>query len=173
MNHYLFAIIFFLPAGASNVAPILAKRIPLLRHWKTPLDGGAKYRGKRILGPNKSWRGLITGILAGGLVGLVLYPLITDVSSSVEHFIIGATIGFGALLGDAIESFFKRQRGVKSGDSWLLFDQLDYVIGALLFGSLFIRLSLADYAAVVFFYFFGHLIMTYVGFLLGLKDKPI
>ncbi len=173
MNHFLFAIIFFLPAGAGNVAPILAKHIPLLRHWKTPLDGGATFRGKRVLGPNKSWRGLVTGVLAGGLVGLVLYPIITDVSSSAEHFIIGATIGFGALLGDALESFFKRQRGVKSGDSWLLFDQLDYVIGALVFGALFVRLSFADYLAVIVFYFVGHLIMTYIGFLLGLKDKPI
>lgn len=173
MNHILFALLFFLPAGTANVAPILAKRIPLIQHWTAPLDGGLKFRGKRLLGKNKSWRGLITGVLAGALTGLLIYPLLSDTSGAIEHMFIGGAIGFGAILGDAVESFFKRQRGVQSGDSWLLFDQIDYVIGALLFGSLFVRFNPIDYVAVIAAYFIGHLIMTYVGFLLGLKDKPI
>jgi hypothetical protein len=173
MNHYLFAILFFLPAGYANVAPILAKRIPILKHWTAPIDMGMKYRRKRLLGKNKSWRGLITGVLAGGLTGWVLYPLINQTGGPLEHFLLGATIGFGALLGDAVESFFKRQRGVKSGDSWLLFDQLDYVLGSMLFSLIFIRLDIRDYLAVIAFYFFGHLVMAYLGFLLGLKDKPL
>lgn len=174
MNHYLFAIIFFMPAGIANIAPIIANKIPLLNRWKTPIDLGKKVRGKRMLGQNKSWRGLLTGTVSGGLLALLVYPIIgNQISSSVEHFIIGATLGFGALLGDAIESFFKRQKGIKSGSSWLLFDQLDYVIGAILFSLLFVRLEVSDYLAVVAFYFVGHLIMTYVGYVLHLKDKPI
>ncbi len=174
MNHYLFAIIFFMPAGIANIAPIIANKIPLLNRWKTPIDLGKKVRGKRMLGQNKSWRGLLTGTVSGGLLALLVYPIIgSQISSSVEHFIIGATLGFGALLGDAIESFFKRQKGIKSGSSWLLFDQLDYVIGAILFSLLFVRLEVSDYLAVVAFYFVGHLIMTYVGYVLHLKDKPI
>ncbi len=163
-----------MPAGIANIAPIIANKIPLLNRWKTPIDLGKKVRGKRMLGQNKSWRGLLTGTVSGGLLALLVYPIIgSQISSSVEHFIIGATLGFGALLGDAIESFFKRQKGIKSGSSWLLFDQLDYVIGAILFSLLFVRLEVSDYLAVVAFYFVGHLIMTYVGYVLHLKDKPI
>lgn len=173
MNHFLFAILFFLPAGIANVAPILAKRIPFLKYWTSPLDMGLTFRNKRILGKNKSWRGLVTGVVAGGLTGVVMYPFINQIGSSLEHFIIGGTIGFGALLGDAVESFFKRQRGIKSGDSWLLFDQIDYVVGALLFSRIYIQLDIRDYLAVLAFYFIGHFIMTYLGFLLGLKEKPI
>lgn len=174
MNHYLFAILFFLPAGLANIAPILANKIPILNKWKTPIDLGKKVRGKRMLGPNKSWRGLVTGTFAGGLGAMIIYPFISNqISSSVEHFIIGATIGFGALLGDAIESFFKRQKGIQSGNSWLLFDQLDYVIGAMVFSRLFVRLDLSEYIGVIVFYFLGHLVMTYLGYLLKLKDKPI
>ncbi len=173
MNHYLFAILFFLPAGVANVAPILANKIPLLNRWKTPIDMGKKVRGKRMLGPNKSWRGLVTGVAAGGALGLVLYPFLSQAGSPLEHFIIGATIGFGALLGDAVESFFKRQRGIKSGNSWLLFDQLDYVIGSMLFGLVYIRLDFRAYLAVIGFYLVGHFVMTYLGYRLHLKDKPI
>lgn len=173
MNHYLFAILFFLPAGFANVAPILAKRVPGLKNWSTPIDMGKKFRGKRMLGKNKSWRGIITGVLVAGVTGWVLYPLLNQLGGPLEHFIIGSTVGFGALLGDAVESFFKRQRGVKSGDSWLLFDQVDYVIGSMVFGLIYVRLDIRDYLAVIVFYFGGHLILTYLGFLLGLKDKPI
>lgn len=179
MNNYIFAILFFLPAGLANIAPILANKVPLLNRWKTPIDLGLEVRGKRMLGPNKSWRGLLTGTLAGGLLGALVYPHLINSSQNIgsttapEHFIIGATIGFGALLGDAIESFFKRQKGIKSGSSWLLFDQLDYVFGAIIFSMIFVRLELAHYLAVIAFYFLGHLVMTYLGYLLKLKDKPI
>lgn len=173
MNHIAYALIFFLPAGTANIAPILAKRLPIIRRWKAPIDGGLQLRGKRLLGNNKSWRGLVTAVLAGAVTGAIVYPLISESSSTMEHLLIGGVIGFGAILGDAVESFFKRQRGVKSGDSWLFFDQVDYVIGALLFGMLFARFSLTVYAAIISFYFIGHLVMTYVGFLLGLKEKPI
>lgn len=173
MNHYLFAVLFFLPAGIANIAPILANKVPLLNRWKTPIDMGKKVRGKRMLGPNKSWRGMVTGVAAGGLLGLVLYPLLNQTGGRLEHFIIGATIGFGALLGDAVESFFKRQHGVKSGDSWLFFDQLDYVVGSMLFSLIYIRLDIRDYLAVIIFYLLGHVILTYIGFLLHLKEKPI
>jgi CDP-archaeol synthase len=36
----------------------------------------------------------------------------------------GLLISFGALAGDSIKSFFKRQIGIRSGASWLVFDQL-------------------------------------------------
>lgn len=182
MNDYIFAILFFLPAGLANIAPILANKVPLLNRWKTPIDLGLEVRGKRMLGPNKSWRGLLTGTLAAGFLGALVYPYLinksqnignTPASSWPELFIIGATIGFGALLGDAIESFFKRQKGIKSGSSWLLFDQLDYVFGAIIFSMIFVRLELSHYLAVIVFYFVGHLVMTYLGYLLKLKDKPI
>lgn len=174
MNHILFAILFFLPAGVANTTPPVANKIPGLKNWKTPMDLGLSFGGKRLLGPNKSWRGLVSGVVAAGLTAWLLYPMLGDqVSSSPEHFIIGAALGFGALLGDAVESFFKRRQGIKSGEAWIGFDQLDYVIGSILFSLLFIRLPLADYLVVIAFYFVGHLVITYFGYRLHFKDKPI
>ena len=38
---------------------------------------------------------------------------------------------FGALLGDIVESFFKRRAGKERGEDWIPFDQLDFLLGAL------------------------------------------
>ena len=37
---------------------------------------------------------------------------------------------FGALCGDIIESFFKRRVGKNRGENWIIFDQLDFILGA-------------------------------------------
>ena len=50
---------------------------------------------------------------------------------------------FGALLGDIVESFFKRRLGKNRGEDWLVFDQLDFIIGALVLSfvmSLFLQI---------------------------------
>ena len=132
------------------------------------------FRGKRLLGANKTWRGLVSGTLVSGFIAWLLYPNISiDTGSTLNGVALGCAIGFGALLGDAVESFFKRQKEIPSGSSWLLFDQLDYVMGALLFSLPFVRLAGIDYLLVILTYFVLHFIVSYIGYLLGLKDKPI
>jgi len=44
-----------------------------------------------------------------------------------------ASICFGALIGDIVESFFKRRIGKVRGQDWIPFDQLDFILGALFF----------------------------------------
>ncbi len=142
------------------------------------MDFGKKFRGQRIFGPHKSWRGLLTGMVAGGIVALIIYAffirsLYMPSILVKQNFILGSLLGFGALFGDAIESFFKRQIGIKSGESWLFFDQIDYVVGAILISMPIVRFSLDQYAFVILIYFVMHFIVSYLGFLLGFKDKPI
>lgn len=174
MNHYIYAILFFLPAGIANATPLFINKISYIAQWKTPIDFGLHVRGKRMLGPNKTWRGLFFGILLGGLTGMIVYPFIgAPITNSGAHFLIGGTLGFGALFGDALESFFKRQMDIPSGNSWILFDQLDYVLGAIVFSLPFAQLRIADYFFIVFTYFVMHFIVTYIGYLLHFKEKPI
>lgn len=178
----VFALWFFLPAGLANAAPVFANKIPVLNTWKTPVDFGGHFRGKRILGDNKTWRGFTFGILIA-LLTFALQQYIYTHSQTVQDVIalnytdlslwFGAILGIGALGGDALESFAKRQFGVQSGESWFPFDQLDYIIGVILISSLFITLSPAQNAAIIVVWFSMHLISSYIGYLLGLKDKPI
>jgi hypothetical protein len=87
--------------------------------------------------------------------------------------LLGTALGFGALLGDALESMAKRQRGIRSGKSWLFFDQLDYIIGAILLSLPFVVVSLIDYVLMLVLWFGMHLLFSVIGWKLRLKDAPI
>lgn len=169
----LTALLLFLPAGLANMTPIFASRLPLLRHWKQPLDFGASYRGKPVFGKNKTWRGLITGTLMAALLGYVLSQTLLQDYDSRQYTLMAGCMGFGALLGDAIESFFKRMRGIQSGQPWFPFDQTDYIIGGLLLSAPFGILSVGMMAWIFVLYFGLHLVSSYIGYLLGLKELPI
>lgn len=184
-NDILFALWFFLPAGIANVTPILAIKVPGLRHWNTPVDLGRYYNGKRLLGDHKTWRGIITGVLIGTLfIGFQAY--LTDQSQwlqdltnpfvnydSTSILILGLLLSLGALAGDAFKSLLKRQVSVKSGESWFPYDQLDYIIGGLLLSLLYVSLPISIYLWVFVVWFGMHLIFSYIGYLLKLKPKPI
>lgn len=172
----------FLPAAIANMSPVFASQLPWLKAWNTPLDFGKTWRGKRIFGDNKRWRGLVLGTFVGGFVGFLQIAVFWQSASIGANQIILATIGgcllgFGALVGDAIESFFKRQNGINPGSSWFPFDQLDYIVGGLLFYLPLAEIPSAVYwqiiVAIFAVYFSLHLLVSYIGFLLGFKDKPI
>ncbi len=173
MHDWLMAILFFLPAGVANATPVVANRIPLINKWVTPMDFGLSWRGKRLLGSNKTWRGVVTGTCLAGLTGLLLYPLTNTTETRWEIVGLSLLMGFGALLGDAFESFLKRQRGVPAGHSWFPFDQIDYIIGGLLVILPFSEISLRTAGVIFVTYFALHLIIAYSAYKLGLKDKPI
>jgi CDP-2,3-bis-(O-geranylgeranyl)-sn-glycerol synthase len=86
---------------------------------------------------------------------------------------VGKLFGLGALGGDAVESFFKRRVGIPSGHAWVPWDQLDYVIGAILATLPFVRLSVIHYFIILLMWFLFHLLASFVGFKLGLKERPI
>lgn len=182
MNVIWFAFLFFLPAGVANMMPVLANKIPILNQFKTPLDFGSSWHGKRIFGNNKTWRGVLFGSFVAGLTAVVVHifvpSLYTYVSPNIpitnlNVFLIGVVLGFGALLGDTVESFFKRRNGVKAGESWFPFDQIDYILGGLLLVSLLVRLSPLQSGVIFVLYFGLHLLTAYLGYKFGLKDQPI
>lgn len=185
MVHSIFlALWFFVPAGFANAAPVFAAAIPWLRRFTVPLDCGKSYKGVRIFGANKTWRGLIAGILFAAL-GLALqrYAYIhTDwaktLSAPINYqtiplILLSILFAVGALGGDAIESFFKRRQGVAPGHSWFPLDQIDYVIGAILATLPIVRLTPVQYAAALLLGVVLHVFFTYIGYLIKLRDRPI
>lgn len=173
MNDYLAALLFFLPAGLANMTPPIANKIPVLNRWKTPLDFGKTWRGKRLLGDNKTWRGVVSGAVVGAVTAVIISKLNANTVVTLAPFLVGSLLGFGALAGDAIESFFKRQCGFKPGQPWFPFDQLDYIIGGLLITVPFVRLQWWTIVTIFVVYFGLHLLTAYLGYLLKLKDSPI
>ena len=116
----------------------------------TPIDFGKKFKdGRRILGNGKTWRGLFFGAFIGmiggfGLSTAAFYinqldPEILTVSNFTGFPLmipIIFSICFGALMGDIIASFFKRRIGKDRGQDWIPVDQLDFILGVLLFSFL-------------------------------------
>ena len=156
------------------MVPVFASKLPVLRKWNTPIDFGTSFRGHRLFGTNKTWRGLLCGTIAGTLLGLLMYePLFSNDFGLGTFVAISAAMSAGALVGDAVESFFKRQRNIASGKAWFPFDQTDYIAGGLLFILPFGVLSLW-LTLWIFGIFFGlHLLSSYIGYLIGFKDSPI
>ena len=169
----LAAILFFLPAGVANMTPVFVSKLPMLRKWNTPIDFGRTFRGKELFGSHKTWRGLICGTLAGALTGYLLPSgLIADY---YPHWsvVVAASMGFGALVGDAVKSHFKRRLNIASGGTWFPFDQLDYIAGGLLFVAPFGVPSLGLACIVAVSYFALVIVSTHIGYWLGLKDSPL
>ncbi len=132
------SVYFILPAYFGNMIPVLLRK--RFKFLAKPIDRGIKYHGKPLFGKNKTWRGLIAAMVIGAVVfhiQLMLYnrgigTSITLFDYSSFCFLFGALLGLGAIVGDLIESFFKRRVGIKPGKPWIPFDQLDFIIGALL-----------------------------------------
>jgi len=176
MIDYLLGVFWFLlPAGVANMAPVLFARVPFLDY---PLDFGVKFKGKRVLGANKTIRGVVMGVLGSTVVvwlQKLSYGFVNGFSlidySTVNVLLLGFLLGFGALMGDAVKSFFKRRIGIKPGKSWMPFDQIDWIIGGLVFGGFYVSVDLRMWVVGILLFFVLHLIVRQIGFSLGMVKK--
>ena len=164
--------------------PIFAARWPIIKNYEWPMDFGLRFRGKRVFGSHKTIRGLLIGIIFATItlwlqqLGVEHVSWLRSWTSQVDYtalpvLVLGPLFALGALLGDALESFFKRQVGIAPGDGWFPFDQTDYIIGGSIATWAFVPLSFKQYLLLIFIWFGLHIISTTVGYFLGLKDKPI
>jgi len=156
------AIKFMFPAYCANAVPVLAG-------GGVPIDFGKKFLdGKPIFGKNKTFRGFFFGLAVGTGVGLLEsmifgYPLLFGLLSSL-----------GALLGDLAGAFVKRRLGIAPGGLLPVVDQVDFVVGALLFSFPVAAqmLSLELVLAVLIVTPPIHLVTNFAAYKLGLKDNP-
>ncbi len=183
MKDVLFVVWFFLPAGLANMTPIFVAKLPLLKRWSFPLDVYFTFRGKRVFGSHKTIRGVVSGMLIGILtvyLEVYVYANVPSVRAfvmldygDIQPLLLGALLSGGALAGDTLRSFFKRQLGITPGKSWFPFDQLDYVIGGIALTALYIHLTFLQYLLLGLIWFLLHPLATIIGYILTLKDSPI
>lgn len=145
-----------------------------------PIDGGRMWRGNRLLGDGKTWRGFIGGTLAGVGFAVALNLLRPVFSIALPQFpiLITVTLPLGAMLGDAAGSFVKRRTGRKRGAPFPIVDQFSFLVGALLL-SLVVEpaWTIATFTppvllVIVILTPLLHLGTNGIAYLLGLKDEP-
>tara|TARA_Y100000310_G_C20213034_1_gene592228 strand:- start:35 stop:571 length:537 start_codon:yes stop_codon:yes gene_type:complete len=169
------SFILFLPAGIANMAPVFFKKVRILDY---PIDGNRKLFGKPILGKNKTYRGFILGIIFSMItvyLEMLLYPYISAYAlvdyQTVNIFLLGFLLGFGALFGDLVASFFKRQLKIKPGETWLIFDQIDWILSAILFSLLIVDLSAPIIFVSILFFGSLHPLINLLGYVLRIKKN--
>jgi CDP-2,3-bis-(O-geranylgeranyl)-sn-glycerol synthase len=157
------ALYFILPAYCANA-------IPVLFGGGLPMDFGRNFiDGKPLFGSHKTFRGFFSGLLIGTLIGIAQSNL---PFFQPPHLLVGFVLSLGGLIGDLIHSFVKRRLSIPPGGSFPVADQLDFVVGALLFSLLISPPSLSVALVILVVTPPIHLLTNYVAYRLGIKKEP-
>jgi CDP-archaeol synthase len=161
-----------------------------LSHLSHPIDHGATFRGKRLFGDNKTYRGVVAvslGTALGfGLQSIFLHQI--DFIKRIELFayspsktmIIGSAMGLAGMLSELPNSFIKRQCGIapgRAGSGWekIIFygyDQIDFLVGAWIVLSMVVSLTAGRILISVLFMLVAHQALTSIGYVLGMRATP-
>ena len=168
-NLILSALYFMLPAYAANMAPVFAHilRLP----FGSPVD-------KKHLGSHKTFRGIYAAYIAA-LIVLWIQRFIQKQGywesmhlldyEELSILLLAFCFGIGAITGDMVKSFFKRLLKIKPGSPWFPFDQIDYVIGALVFLSPVYIIDWKHAATLLLITPMLNIIVNALGYVLRLK----
>jgi CDP-diglyceride synthetase len=136
------------PVLAAGVGHVMVLKLGLLDGLDAPLDRGAKWRGAPLLGPRKTWRGVVVMTMLSALVASAqaaaagrshrLQALSPFDYRRINPLLLGLGLGFGYCLAELPNSFVKRRLGIApAGTSkrwaWVQYivDQSDSVVGCL------------------------------------------
>ena len=155
------ALKFIFPAYCANATPVLAG-------GGTRMDFGKNFfDGKRIFGNNKTFRGFFFGLAIGIVVGLMEVR-----SFRFSNLICLLLIPLGALLGDLTGAFLKRRIGIAPGGLLPVVDQVDFVVGAIVFS---IPLAIINWELAVTVLLITppiHLFTNFLAYKMKLKRHP-
>jgi CDP-archaeol synthase len=177
------AIWVFVPVlGAALLhAPVLS--LDLLKPLRRPLDGGACFRGRRVFGDNKTWRGALvmtTGVLAATLLLSLWDPWWSRLPDGIRDagpVLYGVLLGIGVVLGELPNSFLKRRLDIAPGTQrnllLTIYDQADFVL--VVWIVLLPLWTMAVWQAALVFVLVTavHLVINVVGYAIGARSAPI
>jgi len=173
----LSVLYFMLPAYIANMAPVLVRRFNV---FNIPIDAGRKAKdGRPVFGTNKTWRGVIAAVIFGTSIfalqqRLYVIPFwkgISIINYPIHPAMLGFALSFGAILGDLVESYFKRRINIPSGKPWIPFDQVDFVFGALVFSMLYYVAPLWVWGVAIVISPLLHIITNHIAYYLKIRKQ--
>lgn len=184
----LFLILALMLAGVPHS---LWMKNRLSQALAVPLDGGRMFRGRPILGENKTLRGFVVMIPAAALAFAALAVVISLPQGAppatlwqltpAGYTALGALAGFGFMAGELPNSFVKRQLGVLPGQApasdltrtiCFIVDHIDSIVGMLVAVTLAVETSWATWLWVLILGPSIHLLFSWWLFRLGVKRRP-
>ncbi len=185
----LTALGIVVPVSLAGLTQVAVIRLNWLRGLAAmPLDFGARIRGTRLFGDNKTMRGLVVMVAATAAWVLIQHAFLVGMGSNeaalpafqrLHPLEWGALAGLGYVIGELPNSFIKRRLGISAGAAaggglgvlfWTI-DQVDSVGGVLLILLLVWTPSLQVVAALLGITLLVHPLVALVMFCLGLKDR--
>jgi len=146
----------------ANGAPLVASRL-LGRRLASPVDGGCRWRdGRPLLGPSKTWRGLVVGALACAMLAVLLG----------YGFYFGLLYGVLALAGDLLSSFLKRRLGLAASARAIGLDQLPEAVLPMLMAWWVLGLGILQAALVVAVFALLNICLSPLLYRLGIRRQP-
>lgn len=148
-----------------------------------PVDRGAVFRGRRLFGPNKTYRGLVA-VGCGAALGYTLQGLWPEWQPPGLRplplallALFGFALGTASMLSELPNSFLKRQLGIAAGAPgrgvtaplFYLLDQVDFLPGAWLVAWPWVSPTWTRVLASVAFVLVVHQILSVLGALLGMR----
>ena len=153
-----------------------------------PVDAGLTFRGRRLLGDNKTYRGLLA-VAAGTAIGFLLRAALGGASiheadapwldqPGLRTAFFGFLVGAAAMLSEFPNSFVKRQLGIRPGEQgrriagliFYVLDQVDLLLGVCLVLSTVLTLSVGFVLWSAALLFVAHQCLTVAGFALGMRS---
>ncbi len=158
---------YYLPPMIANASPVLVKGARRIDRGRLFIDG------KPVFGSNKTWEGLLIGVVNSYIAGSSLALVFRD--SYLAFLGLGA--GLFALLGDMIGAFIKRRIGLKPGDPALFLDQWDFILGATFFYYVTNTIQVfekPEYILILLVLtFILHVSTNLIAYVLGLKQSKL
>jgi CDP-diglyceride synthetase len=152
-----------------------------------PIDRGRSFRGKRIFGDNKTYRGVVA-VSLGTAIGFGLQSLLLHRITSIrgielfdyeffKSLALGLAVGVAAMLSELPNSFIKRRFEIAPGSvakGWkraifYVYDQIDFLLGAWLVLAVVVTVTVGRVLFSAVLLLVAHQLMSSVGHALGMR----
>jgi CDP-archaeol synthase len=187
MKEFFTLAYLFLPLLVGLALHGFCIKYDLLSFLYHPIDRGRKFRGKRIFGENKTYRGLAV-VSLGTAIGFAFQSLLLHRITSIrglelfeyaffKSVALGVAIGAAAMLSELPNSFIKRQFEIAPGTAakgwksviFYVYDQIDFLLGAWLVLAIVVPVTVTRVLLSSGLLLVAHQIMSSVGYALGMR----
>jgi CDP-diacylglycerol--serine O-phosphatidyltransferase len=173
MRSLAHALVLSLPLVISGGLHMMVVRFDWLQVLKIPIH-------TTLLGPNKTWRGVIVMALTAALGAWLTSLVWPDAFGLWNPFVLGALLGVAYAVAELPNSYIKRRLGIAPGKrptqnrAWFAFaDQADSAVGCALVYGWALRLSALTILLLVAVGPAVHLVVNYSLYLMRLRKEPL
>lgn len=187
--------ISLMPVIFTGILNMIWCKFPVFKKLNKPIDNGEKLKdGNRILGDNKTWKGL-TGYIILGIICAVVWGLVCDnitylyqhnyfyadhANDVIYNLVIGFLLGLFYSLFELPNSFIKRRLGIKEGKSpkgiikwvFIILDQADSIFGCVLVLSFVYKMTALFYFECVLLGAATHIAINILLYFVHLRKNP-